>query len=130
MGVREKREERAAERERKRQLLIDNQILAAMETECDLCITAATKGWWGDSRVTHCRDCHATWNRESNVSHCSSCHNTFSGPSSFTEHRKHGECLDPAGVGLEQKVNKHGTVVWKYPGPDKTISSWSGNDDT
>lgn len=121
MGVREKR---AAARELRDKLLqqhIDDQISAAEETGCDTCIHAAKHGHWGDSRITHCKRCHSTWNRETNIAHCTSCCRTFSTPANFDKHRKEGECVDPATKGLEPKVDGHGTVVWKRPGPDKKV---------
>ena len=126
MGVREKREARREAREAAVERLIAEQLERA--GDCPTCQHAATEGHWGDSRITHCKTCHVTWNRESNISHCSSCHRTFSTPSNFDKHRSEGECLDPATKGLETKVDSHGTEIWKRPGPDKKVSAWSGSE--
>ena len=47
---------------------------------CKYCVNAAELGWWGDSDITHCPDCHATWAGE-RMAHCTvagGCHRTFS----------------------------------------------------
>ena len=121
MGVREKREARRQARAEMREQFVADQIAAAEETGCDLCIHAVKHGHWGDPRITHCKRCHTTWNRETNIAHCTVCCRTFSTPANFDRHRKEGECLDPESVGLETKVDKHGTVIWKRPGPSKDV---------
>lgn len=46
--------------------------------------------------------------------HCSVCHHTFGTVSSFDKHRKSGECVDPAAIGL-QLVG----AVWRFPSDER-----------
>lgn len=70
---------------------------------CDLCCTAESKGWWGESSVTHCRTCHLTWRIGTKLAHCSTCHRQFSTPRNFDQHllvddEGSATCLDPASL--------------------------------
>lgn len=47
----------------------------------------------------HCNGCPNRWNGY-NTCHCSGCHATFSNIDVFDRHRRGGECLRPATVGL------------------------------
>jgi hypothetical protein len=47
------------------------------------------------------------------MAHCPTCHRTFGGVTGFDKHRSHGECLDPATLGL---VERDG--VWRAPMSD------------
>lgn len=53
--------------------------------------------------------CGARWSGH-NTAHCISCHRTFAGVQPFDKHRKSGECVDPASVGLAINPNRKGTV--------------------
>jgi hypothetical protein len=90
-------------------------------TDCQLCAHANDHGWWGDSGVTHCRTCHATWNLGTRTTHCVSCHETFSTPGNCDAHQRpaKGEkglhCRPPAQAGLEARENAHATRTWVRP---------------
>src|SRR4249919_591782 len=89
---------------------------------CEWCANVVTEGWIGDSKVSHCKRCHATWNRETNTAHCTVCHRTFGSNSAADMHRPgDGRCLDPAvvvdGNGDpkfgEPRTTRWGTLVWR-----------------
>lgn len=46
---------------------------------------------------------------------CSTCGEVFSVVSNFDKHRKDGDCVDPASVGLELKIGASGSW-WGMPG--------------
>lgn len=70
--------------------------------------------------VTHvsgygsCR-CGAEWTGY-RTCHCAAkgCHQTFTCISAFDAHRRHGQCLDPAGAGLVPVTKPHWTG-WGWP---------------
>jgi hypothetical protein len=51
------------------------------------------------SDLPHSCRCGDRW-AGSQTCHCPTCHRTFSGVTHFDRHRRAGECLDPAGIGL------------------------------
>lgn len=74
-----------------------------------------------DPRLSHCRECHASWGRGTKTQHCTKCHRTFSAVSAsdqaHTSRRDAaGElrrvCRDPAEVGLAADPNHWGAEVW------------------
>ena len=81
---------------------------------CALCESAPGEGW-GDSQVTHCRTCHATWRHSTNTIHCLRCHRTFGSPQQLDRHNDSGEgsCRDPLRVGLVPNRNAYGVDVWR-----------------
>lgn len=80
-----------------------------MNTECTTCNYANEHGWWGDSRITHCRDCHRTWS-SLRQAHCRGrnhqgrrCCEHFASATGSDYHQATGEaeqvlCLPPATV--------------------------------
>lgn len=42
--------------------------------------------------------------------HCGACHRTFGAVSGFDRHRRAGECLDPAALGMAE-----GGRIWRMP---------------
>lgn len=61
-----------------------------------------------------CR-CGARWAGTS-TAHCGAqCHKIFSGPSTFDAHRRNGECLDPASVGMSLLAGR-AYECWGFPG--------------
>lgn len=82
---------------------------------CKWCAYANEHGWWGESGMTHCRDCHATWSG-TRLAHCAACHRTFGGVSGFDDHRKDGQCIDPGTLKRPQHLVPHpkwGTPIWR-----------------
>lgn len=59
-----------------------------------------------------CGGCDNRWNGLA-ACHCSGCHETFSSVSGFDRHRRGGECLKPAEIGLV----RDGRGSWSFPGP-------------
>lgn len=57
--------------------------------------------------------CGARWSG-ANTSHCARCHRTFSGVAGFDDHRKDGQCLDPATVGMSL-LDGRSYPVWGFP---------------
>lgn len=47
--------------------------------------------------------------------HCPACHETFSSTKAGDRHRRDGQCLPPASVGLEASHRAWG-IFWKLPG--------------
>jgi hypothetical protein len=89
---------------------------------CQWCVNVRTLGWIGDSKVSHCLKCHATWNRDTNTAHCTVCHRTFGSNSAADMHRPgNGKCLDPETVMDsngepkfgEPRTTRWGTLVWR-----------------
>ncbi len=86
-----------------------------MTTEpCTWCDHAKAHGWWGESGMTHCRDCHASWTG-TRPGHCTGCHRTFGGARGFDEHRKDGVCVDPETLGMQAVPHSRftGTMIWR-----------------
>jgi hypothetical protein len=54
----------------------------------------------------HCNGCTNRWNGY-NTCHCSACHVTFSSIDAFDRHRRGGQCLPPAAVGLVQSGRRY-----------------------
>jgi hypothetical protein len=48
--------------------------------------------------------------------HCSVCHVTLGGPWAFDRHRRGGECVDPASLGLVERAG-----VWREPMDDAAL---------
>ena len=65
--------------------------------------------------MPECRRHGLTWTGLS-MAHCESCGALFGVVSSFDLHRKNGECLQPAKVGLHQ--DERG--VWRQPSREET----------
>lgn len=94
------------------------------DTPCSICPQAP------HPQATHCRECHASWNRQTNTAHCSVCHRTFSTPGVFDKHLLSRGCTDPAEVTRrngdkvygEPRDNTWGTPVWRLPADE---SRWS-----
>jgi hypothetical protein len=102
---------------------------------CELCLHAQEHGWWGDSKLTHCKNCGATWNMDSKVMHCVSCHETFSTPNNCDKHQNFlsgsANCLNPINVGLESTPSKYGVPVWHLPdSSSRPGASLGGSDET
>ena len=75
--------------------------------------------------ATHCRTCHASWNRSSKTGHCATCHETFSTPGVFDLHLLSRGCAHPSTIvkrdgthifDLNPRPNAFGTRVWRTPG--------------
>lgn len=87
---------------------------------CIPCTTAKEEGWWGDPKITHCRDCHFTWPMTRAYQHCTVCHETFGGDEAATRHQGRNGCLRPWNIlhkttGLPiLKVNAEGVWVRSY----------------
>lgn len=47
------------------------------------------------------------------MAHCPTCHRTFGSVGGFDQHRKQGECLDPADLGMAERDG-----VWRTPMSD------------
>lgn len=69
-----------------------------------------------------CTRCGARANGRA-YAHCGArgCHRTFSSVSGFDRHRRDGQCVDPATVGLVE-VTRSGWTRWQFPGPEEKIS--------
>lgn len=67
-----------------------------------------------------CTRCGARANGRA-YAHCAKCHETFSGVTGFDRHRRGGECLDPATIGMI-RTTRFGWTRWQSPGPDKEIN--------
>lgn len=83
--------------------------------DCEWCDRIATDGWLGDSRISHCARCHATWKRATRSMHCVTCHRTFAAPSLCDQHQETGRCIDPAQLGMRTFVQNvpGATEVWR-----------------
>lgn len=77
---------------------------------CGLCAHAAAHRWWGDSGVTHCKTCHATWRVGTKFIHCVRCHRTFTTPGVLDGHQRDGRCHDP-----ETIVDGNGNRIFGDP---------------
>lgn len=55
--------------------------------------------------------------------HCGACHRTFGGVTGFDDHRRGGQCLDPASIGLEERDAGAGQPgVWRRPMPADVLN--------
>lgn len=63
-----------------------------------------------------CGRCGSRWGGN-NTAHCAAkgCCKTFSGISTFDRHRRNGECLDPASLGMSLLASRP-YPCWGYPG--------------
>jgi hypothetical protein len=60
----------------------------------------APNGTADRSTLPHsCGGCDSRWSGGLTC-HCGSCHNSFGGVSNFDRHRRNGQCVDPAELGL------------------------------
>jgi hypothetical protein len=75
-------------------------------------VSAGGLGWWGTTKLTHCRDCGNTWRRTSRVVECKGCHTLFGGHTTADLHVRAGICVHPADVGLVAVTNEYGSIVW------------------
>jgi hypothetical protein len=58
------------------------------------------RGTQDPDRLPHGCKCGARWSG-GRTAHCpADCHKTFSGVTGFDAHRRNGQCLDPASIGL------------------------------
>lgn len=54
--------------------------------------------------------------------HCPTCHRTFGGASGFDDHRRHGFCLNPAGLGMVLQDDQ----VWRTPMDQQSLARLRG----
>lgn len=56
--------------------------------------------------------------------HCGACHRTFGGVTGFDEHRRGGQCSDPATIGLEERRgDPEQPGIWRRPMPLEVLYS-------
>lgn len=63
--------------------------------------------------------CGAEWTGL-NTSHCGACHLTFSSTSTFDQHQRRGQCVEPATVGLFPVTKPWGTCWSTPPSEDRS----------
>ncbi|QDH93544.1 hypothetical protein SEA_VERITY_58 [Gordonia phage Verity] len=64
--------------------------------------------------LPHTCRCGARW-AALGVCHCTGCHQTFTALTPFDRHRRAGECLNPADIGLVEH-QRAGYTAWGAPG--------------
>lgn len=64
--------------------------------------------------------CDAQWSGLA-AAHCAACHHTFTSAGGFDRHRRGGNCLNPADIGMVSADRKW--PGWSMPG------SWNGPDE-
>jgi hypothetical protein len=77
-----------------------------------------------EGRLPHSCRCGARWSGGM-TAHCAgSCHRTFTRPSNFDRHRRGGQCVDPATVGLVPRGYRNDVgsdgILWSLPGRTET----------
>jgi hypothetical protein len=93
--------------------------------DCELCVTAAKTGWWGRSGITHCLQCHRTW-QGYRQQHCTECHRHFSGETAASAHRKSDRCMSDRSLdrkGLYKTRDKFGDL-WRHKPSAEPWGSW------
>ena len=95
------------------------QTLLAQSLEAGNGIPAERPAW----AVSH--GACGKWWTGNDRSHCGACHLLFSSLSAFDRHRRAGQCLPPAEVGLVARQQSYG-LLWGWPGPDGGMGAARG----